>query len=93
MIRRLRLRLYANPHAKPVRKRHSDAGSGPAISKNRRTRALRSKGDEEPPDYMPPNQDQWCAYASGWISVKTTYQLTITSREHDGLTRMLATCR
>jgi hypothetical protein len=90
---RPRPRLRSNPHAKRVHKRHSHAGSRPATSKNRRTRALRSKGDEEPPDYMPPNQGQWCAYATGWISIKTTYQLTITSREHDGLTRMLATCR
>jgi hypothetical protein len=88
---RTQLRLHANSHAKGVHERHARAGSGPATSKNRRTRALRSKGDDPPPDYRPV-KTQWCTYATGWIRVKTIYALAVSPRERDALTEMLRTC-
>lgn len=50
------------------------------------------KGDDDPSHWRPPNQDFWCTYAKDWISVKTVWQLTITSAEHSALDEMLHTC-
>lgn len=52
----------------------------------------RSKGDEPPPDYMPA-RSEWCRYATGWVSVKHTWRLTVTDREREALRQMLNTCR
>jgi hypothetical protein len=52
----------------------------------------RSKGDQPPPGYEPPNRAEDCPYAQRWIAVKTKYHLTIEPSEHDALAQMLATC-
>lgn len=52
----------------------------------------RSKGDQPPPGYEPPNRAEDCAYAQRWITVKTKYHLSIQSSEHDALAQMLTTC-
>jgi Protein of unknown function (DUF1524) len=51
----------------------------------------RSKGDQPPPGYEPIPAER-CDYATRWISVKRTYQLTVTAAERDELARMLTTC-
>ncbi|XVV05133.1 HNH endonuclease family protein [Actinosynnema sp. CA-248983] len=52
----------------------------------------RAKGDQDPAKWKPPVQAYWCTYALNWISVKTTYQLTIDQAEHDALASMITQC-
>jgi hypothetical protein len=50
------------------------------------------KGDSDPSEWRPPRQEFWCTYAKDWISVKTEWDLTITSSEKSALNEMLHTC-
>jgi hypothetical protein len=54
--------------------------------------ANRSKGDQDPSTWKPPNHSAWCVYAKDWIAVKTYWKLTITTKEHDALADMLTSC-
>jgi hypothetical protein len=51
-----------------------------------------SKGDRDPAQWKPTARDSWCAYATGWTSVKAKYGLTADRAEMDALGVMLATC-
>jgi Protein of unknown function (DUF1524) len=53
----------------------------------------RSKGDQDPSQWKPPNRDHWCKYAEDWIAVKHHWELTVTSDEKATLGDMLGTCR
>jgi hypothetical protein len=53
----------------------------------------RSKGDQDPSTWKPPNQSYWCTYAERWIAVKVYWQLTVSQAEQGALQSMLATCR
>lgn len=52
----------------------------------------RSKGDRPPNEWRPPAQSSWCRYATAWIQVKVTWDLSGTTAERDALGQMLATC-
>lgn len=52
----------------------------------------RSKGDQGPDEWQPPSQTYWCTYARAWVSVKSTYELSVTENEKSTLTDMLGTC-
>ena len=52
----------------------------------------RSKGDQDPSQWRPGNNDVWCDYARWWIDVKHHYELTITESERSALREMLGTC-
>jgi hypothetical protein len=52
----------------------------------------RSKGDQDPSTWKPPNRDFWCTYAESWVTVKSYYKLTVTSAEKSALADMLGTC-
>ncbi|MFD7297708.1 HNH endonuclease family protein [Streptomyces sp. NPDC059897] len=52
----------------------------------------RSKGDQGPDEWQPDVKDYWCTYARSWVSVKSTYELTVTDAEKKELTTMLGTC-
>ncbi len=52
----------------------------------------RSKGKQPPDEWRPEESAGWCRYAADWISVKTVWDLTVTSAEVDALEKMLATC-
>ena len=52
----------------------------------------RTKGSDPPNVWRPPNQQSWCAYATGWLAVKVTWELTATTEERDALGQMLDTC-
>ncbi len=52
----------------------------------------RSKGDQDPSQWKPPNQAFWCQYAQEWIAVKSYWQLSVTEAEKGALTAMLGTC-
>lgn len=53
----------------------------------------RSKGDQSPDQWRPPQQSYWCVYSRAWIDVKSRYDLTITEAEREALTEMVGTCR
>ncbi|MCX3062656.1 HNH endonuclease family protein [Streptomyces beihaiensis] len=52
----------------------------------------RSKGDQGPDEWQPPAKAYWCTYARAWVSVKSTYELTVTRAEKNELGEMLGTC-
>jgi hypothetical protein len=54
--------------------------------------ANRAKGDKGPDEWKPGNGAIWCQYATAWIHVKQTWQLSATPAEWSALQQMLATC-
>lgn len=52
----------------------------------------RSKGDQDPSQWKPPNRDYWCEYAENWIAVKHHWKLTVTQAEKAALGDMLDSC-
>ena len=52
----------------------------------------RSKGSDPPNEWRPSNRASWCAYADGWVKVKSVWDLTVTTAERDALGQMLDTC-
>ena len=54
--------------------------------------ANRSKGARGPDQWKPEDRTYWCQYAVDWISIKSTWELTVTQQEHTSLVQMLNTC-
>ena len=54
--------------------------------------ANRSKDARGPEDWKPEDRSHWCQYAIDWTTIKETWDLTMTQREHDTLVQMLDTC-
>ncbi|MEQ4304973.1 HNH endonuclease family protein [Plantactinospora sp. B6F1] len=52
----------------------------------------RSKGDQDPSQWKPPNRGDWCRYAEDWIAVKHYWRLSVTSAEKGALDDMLGSC-
>jgi hypothetical protein len=52
----------------------------------------RSKGDQDPSEWKPPERGYWCQYAHDWIVVKHRWELWVTQAEKDALSDMLDTC-
>ncbi|GLY05189.1 MULTISPECIES: HNH endonuclease family protein [Actinoplanes] len=52
----------------------------------------RSKGDQDPSTWKPPAESSWCVYAKDWITVKSHWELTVTTAEKATLTDMLENC-
>lgn len=52
----------------------------------------RSKGDQSPDLWQPPDKSSWCPYGRAWTTVKSAYGLTVTEPEKKMLTTMLDTC-
>ncbi|MGY4387038.1 HNH endonuclease family protein [Streptomyces sp. TE12347] len=52
----------------------------------------RSKGDQSPDLWQPPDKASRCQYGRAWTTVKSTYGLTVTEPEKKMLTTMLDTC-
>ncbi|MGW4683733.1 HNH endonuclease family protein [Streptomyces sp. NPDC004244] len=52
----------------------------------------RSKGDQGPDLWQPPDRSSWCVYGRAWTTVKSAYGLTVTEAEKKMLTTMLDTC-
>lgn len=51
-----------------------------------------AKGDKTPDEWMPPSGTFHCAYARVYVTVKLTYQLTVTPAERAALAEALGTC-
>ena len=54
--------------------------------------ANQAKGDKGPEAWKPPNEEVWCDYAERWISIKSTYYLSVNPDEKAHLEEMLNTC-
>ena len=54
--------------------------------------ANRSKGARGPESWKPTDTDYWCVYAHSWATIKTRWDLTVTTSELAALTSMLNTC-
>lgn len=52
----------------------------------------RSKGDQDPAEWLPPNTDYHCTYARMWVWVKHNYAATVDAAEKDALTNVLNGC-
>ncbi|MFI1147833.1 MULTISPECIES: HNH endonuclease family protein [Streptomyces] len=52
----------------------------------------RSKGDQSPDLWQPPDKASWCQYGRAWTTVKSTYGLTVTEAEKKMLGTMLDSC-
>ncbi|WP_106975078.1 HNH endonuclease family protein [Streptomyces katrae] len=52
----------------------------------------RSKGDQSPDLWQPPDKSSWCQYGRAWTTVKSTYGLTVTEPEKKMLSTMLDSC-
>ena len=52
----------------------------------------RSKSDQDPAHWLPPNSDFYCDYAATWVAVKWRWNLTVDTRERDTITRLLSSC-
>ncbi len=54
--------------------------------------ANNAKSDSDAATWLPPNKSYRCEYVTRQISVKSSYQLWVTSAEHDAMARVLNDC-
>ena len=52
----------------------------------------RSKGDDGPEAWRPPNRSAWCMYARLWDDIKARWHLTATAGEWNAELQMIGTC-
>lgn len=52
----------------------------------------RSKGDQDPAEWQPPDEDGWCRYAIAWTSQKIRWGLTADEAEVDVVRDMFRRC-
>jgi hypothetical protein len=52
----------------------------------------RSKGDQDPAQWLPPMRSFRCTYATDWVAVKVRWGLTVDTAERAALRRILAAC-
>jgi hypothetical protein len=51
-----------------------------------------AKGDKTPDQWLPPNSGYRCTYAIEWVSVKSSWTLTVTTTERATLASLLKSC-
>jgi hypothetical protein len=54
--------------------------------------ANRSKGDQDPADWLPPEASYHCAYVRAWVAVKERWNLAMDAAERAAVDRVLAGC-
>ena len=52
----------------------------------------RSKSDQDPAEWMPPNTSDTCRYVKAWIGVKYRWRLAVDSLEKSSILRLLRGC-
>lgn len=52
----------------------------------------RSKGSDDPANWMPSQESYHCAYAARWVQLKHDWDLAVDQDEHDALDETLSTC-
>ncbi|MFJ1708742.1 HNH endonuclease family protein [Kitasatospora sp. NPDC088346] len=52
----------------------------------------RSKADKDPAQWLPPAAAYRCTYLNDWVAIKTRWNLTIDTTEHQSLTDIAAGC-
>lgn len=52
----------------------------------------RSKGDQDPAEWLPTSTANHCMYARNWVEVKYTYELSVDSAEKSALVTILEGC-
>lgn len=55
-------------------------------------RTNQSKSDSTPDQWLPPEQTEWCSYATDWVTVKAAWSLTVTPPEKAAIVGILADC-
>lgn len=53
----------------------------------------RTKGDKGPSVWKPSDKGAWCQYATDWVSVAGSWNISIAQADKDALSSMLATCK
>lgn len=53
---------------------------------------IRSKGDSDPADWLPPLRSYNCQYAEDWVRIKVKWQLSVDQREFSAIRGVLSTC-
>lgn len=54
--------------------------------------ANRSKGDKDPAEWMPENQEYWCEYIKSWMEVKQKWGLTTPGLETNRVITIYSKC-
>lgn len=52
----------------------------------------RKKSDKGPGSYLPPNESFHCTYAVTWVDISKNYDLSISSKDKETITKILSTC-
>ena len=52
----------------------------------------RSKSDQGPDKWMPPNEDYHCQYVADWQVIKKRWELDMSAREADAVAVIKANC-
>jgi hypothetical protein len=55
-------------------------------------RTNRSKADQDPAQWLPPDRDAWCPYVGAWLAVKLRWQLTADEAEKAVLSDLARLC-
>lgn len=50
----------------------------------------RSKADQDPAEWLPPDRGYWCRYVADWVGVKLRWNLAINLAEHDRIAEIAA---
>jgi hypothetical protein len=48
-----------------------------------------SKGDKDPSEWLPPNEQYHCTYIKNWIEIKNLYGLTFDAKEKIAIEKIL----
>ncbi len=52
----------------------------------------RSKGDQDPAEWLPPDESFRCTYVEDWVVIKAAWDLSVDAAEHDAIVDVLSGC-
>ena len=73
--------------------RREQYANDPQVLLSAEDNANQEKGDKGPEAWKPPNRAIWCDYATRWVGIKASYDLSVNQREKTALEQMLDTCK